>query len=104
MMTPPLSIWARPFLVAQVEVSTVMWLVDPRGRVRGGCPCEAGPGVLARSSRPGAVARPDYRTRLVQPQTCCPNGPRTASWTALDPSGGPSAIAPQGHAGRLTAG
>ena len=25
MMTPPLSIWARPFLVAQVDVSTVMW-------------------------------------------------------------------------------
>ena len=24
MMTPPLSIWARPFLVAQVEVSTVI--------------------------------------------------------------------------------
>jgi hypothetical protein len=24
-MTPPLSIWARPFLVAQVDVSTVMW-------------------------------------------------------------------------------
>ena len=24
MMTPPLSIWARPFLVAQVDVSTVM--------------------------------------------------------------------------------
>jgi hypothetical protein len=24
MMTPPLSIWARPFLVVQVEVSTVM--------------------------------------------------------------------------------
>src|SRR6476661_1746781 len=26
MITPPLSIWARPFLVAQVEVSTVIGL------------------------------------------------------------------------------
>jgi hypothetical protein len=24
MMTPPLSIWARPFLVAQVEVSVMV--------------------------------------------------------------------------------
>ena len=29
MMTPPLSIWARPFLVAQVEVSTVMCAAFP---------------------------------------------------------------------------
>ena len=29
MMTPPLSIWARPFLVAQVEVSTVMCVWVP---------------------------------------------------------------------------
>ena len=35
MMTPPLSIWASPFLVAQVEVSTVM-LLGSFGSVRGG--------------------------------------------------------------------
>ena len=29
MMTPPLSIWARPFLVAQVDVSTVICCVAP---------------------------------------------------------------------------
>ena len=29
MMTPPLSIWARPFLVAQVDVSTVMLVWFP---------------------------------------------------------------------------
>ena len=62
MMTPPLSIWARPFLVAQVDVSTVMclgllWLTRARlaGRVwpRGRRPFESA----------GPRARLDYRTR-----------------------------------------
>src|SRR4051795_1105969 len=60
MITPPLSIWARPFLVAQVDVSTVIcawysgWHAGSAGH--------AGRGVVARSSRPGRLARRDYRT------------------------------------------
>src|SRR3954468_8980233 len=63
MITPPLSIWARPFLVAQVDVSTVIcawysgWHAGSAGH--------AGRGVLARSSRPGRLARRDYRTPFV---------------------------------------
>ena len=60
MMTPPLSIWASPFLVAQVEVSTVMWdgflwccaRFAGRAWPRGPRPFE--------SAEP--LARPDYRT------------------------------------------
>jgi hypothetical protein len=40
MMTPPLRFWARPFLLAQVDVSTVMGLSPSGGCgrlvVRGG--------------------------------------------------------------------
>ena len=61
MMTPPLSIWARPFLVAQVDVSTVMWAWIPlvaRARIAGR--------VWPRGRRPfesaEPLARPDYRT------------------------------------------
>ena len=58
MMTPPLSIWARPFLVAQVDVSTVMWAVDSFGWSALGSPAGSGPGVLARSSRPSPSRAP----------------------------------------------
>ena len=45
MMTPPLSIWARPFLVVQVDVSGLMFFGDPQ--VFGAC-CRtiACPGVM----------------------------------------------------------
>ncbi len=55
MMTPPLSIWARPVFVAQVDVSTVMLRGTPDCRALAAR--RAGPGVLARSSRSGHRAR-----------------------------------------------
>jgi hypothetical protein len=55
MMTPPFNIWASPFFVAQVDVSTVMCSVAPVS-LRGSAD-RAGLGVLARSSRSGRLAR-----------------------------------------------
>ena len=65
MMTPPLSIWARPFLVAQVDVSTVMW-AGFLWLVALGSPAGSGPGVVARSSRPSPARAADYRTRCTR--------------------------------------
>src|SRR3954470_21319587 len=68
MMTPPLSIWARPFFVAQVDVSTVMW-GEFLLMVALGSPAGSGPGVLARSSRPSPARSRDYRTRAREVQS-----------------------------------
>src|SRR3954465_1674145 len=68
MMTPPLSIWARPFLVAQVDVSTVMW-GEFLLMVALGSPAGSGPGVLARSSRPSPARSRDYRTSAREVQS-----------------------------------
>src|SRR4051812_14274468 len=97
MMTPPLSIWASPFLVAQVDVSTVMCCVAPGSALRSARP--AGPGVLARSSRRSRLARPDYRMAQAEsPPTCgrvpcCavlsvewPTGPEQSRMAGIDVS------------------
>ncbi len=49
MMTPPLSIWASPFFVAQVEVSTVMCAWFPG--VAAGCPARPAAGSCPHGSR-----------------------------------------------------
>src|SRR3954463_11108350 len=43
MMTPPLSIWARPFLVVQVDVSGLMFV----GNLRSGAHVSHAPGRLS---------------------------------------------------------
>ena len=55
MMTPPLSIWARPFLVAQVEVSVMV--VGLSERTREWSAGQACRGVVARSNRFGPTSR-----------------------------------------------
>ena len=84
MMTPPLSIWARPFLVAQVEVSTVMWAVVPQVGVR-----SARRPVLAPGSSPvrvghGLARGQDYVMRADSAQEPARIGARCALWTAMD--------------------
>src|SRR5262245_59279395 len=80
MITPPLSIWARPFLVAQVEVSTVI-----RARIlRVG----ARPAVLA-DQRRGAIGPSGRLSHGIPP---LPGGPpglrlRADSVTASAPEG-----------------
>ena len=64
MMTPPLSIWARPFLVAHVEVSTVVFAtLSSDRRARDDRRRRLDSGVLARTERARHHVRADYRTR-----------------------------------------
>ncbi len=58
MMTPPLSIWARPFLVAQVDVSRVMWLWLRT-------PALGLPAMLAPGSSPVRAGRAASRARII---------------------------------------
>ena len=63
MMTPPLSIWARPFLVAQVEIAGVTFdtlTSDDRARVAIAGRLDSG--VLARTERRGRHVGADYGT------------------------------------------
>src|SRR4051794_7455493 len=67
MMTPPLSIWARPVLVAQVDVSTVMWdrflwslrSVRPPCLAAGSSPVRAGRARRASGLSHGAMRGPE---------------------------------------------
>src|SRR5829696_338156 len=58
MMTPPLSIWARPFLVAHVEVSAVMLGLGSGLRAWS-------PAVLAPGSSPVRAGRAASRARII---------------------------------------
>src|SRR4051794_24774942 len=77
MITPPLSIWARPFLVAQVDVSTVIcaWY---SGLARGVCrPC------WPRGRRPFEPAGPPRAWRLSHAVRAAPVRRDVASFPAL---------------------
>src|SRR3954452_8380153 len=83
MMTPPLSIWARPDFVAQVEVSTGMWVRvlrvafargRPAGWPRGPRPFEPGRRGVARGLSHALLGR-----RAARPTTAphaAPTSPR----------------------------
>src|SRR3954452_24644873 len=82
MMTPPLSIWARPFLVAQVEV----WVMigGYSGRLR-----DWRPGGWPRGRRPfepeGPTSPSDYRTGPGDFPSCPDRASRRAYAVALAP-------------------
>src|SRR6476659_8296197 len=86
MMTPPLSIWARPFLVAQVDVSTVIdrdpFVIRARiaGRVwpRGRRPLESAE-PLARRDYGTSASRTRARARFA-------SAPGTGEWDAVGQS------------------
>src|SRR5947208_16842535 len=103
MMTPPLSIWARPFLVVQVDVSGLMARLIPQDPVRvtdgwpaaGSCPFgSARPHAPAGLSH-GNLAAPSSATVKVAFELgcehssanggCCGAEPRTARGPCRDP-------------------
>src|SRR3954447_9298291 len=82
MMTPPLSIWARPFLVAQVDVSVMVCGFSGRAR-------DWRPGGWPRGRRPfepeGPTSPSDYRTRPGDFPSCPDRASGRAYAVALAP-------------------